>query len=137
MVNLNFSTTAAGQLARRSFGNRRSIQRRRVRIDGRLKPGQEIKRRVATYRKALGQAARDPLVLARIVELSELETLTAKVRADVLNGEVAGSVWSVLFELNRFTNTIGRLRQSLGLNAAPSDADGIVPTLEDFMRAAE
>jgi hypothetical protein len=132
VVDLNFSTTAAGQIARRSLGNRRSVQRRLVRLDGRLKPAQEIKSRVATYRKVIGQAARDPLVLARIVEVAELETLTAQIRADVLNGEVAGSVWSVLTELTRFTNTIARLRQGLGLNTEP-----IEPSLQALLEEDE
>ena len=123
MVFVNFSTTSAGQIARRSLGNARSIKRRRVRLDGRLKPAQEIKRRVGTYRKAIGEAAREPLVLARVVELCEIETLVAQLRADVLNGEIKGAIVATLFELTRLTNTASRLRESLGLNAEPPDGD--------------
>jgi hypothetical protein len=119
MADLHFSTTAAGQIARRSLGNRRSIQRRHVRIDGRLRPAQEIKRRVKAYWKALGGVSKDALVRARVQELCEIETLVAQLRADALNGDFNGAVVALLFETTRLTNTANRLRDQLGLNAKP------------------
>jgi hypothetical protein len=113
-VNINLPTTASGQIARRTIGNRRSIQRRRVRLDGRLKPAQEIKRRVAICWKALGGVSSDALIRARVTELYEIETLVAQLRADALNGEIQGSVIAALFELNRLTNTANRMRDKLG-----------------------
>ena len=57
------------------------------------------------------------------VELCEIETLVAQLRADVLNGEIKGAIVATLFELTRLTNTASRLRESLGLNAEPPDGD--------------
>jgi hypothetical protein len=130
VVNINLPTTASGQIARRTIGNRRSTQRRRVRLDGRLKPAQEIKRRVAVCWKALGGVSSDALVRARVTELCEIETLVAQLRADALNGEIQGSVIAALFELNRLTNTANRMRDKLGLGAPPSD---VVPTIDEIL----
>jgi hypothetical protein len=102
------------------MGTDRSVKRRHVRIDGRYKPAIEIKRRVKQYRQAIGQGARDPLVLARIHELCELEVLTSELRAAGLRGETFSR--NDLFELVRLTNTANRLRLGLGLLVEPTSA---------------
>jgi hypothetical protein len=77
---LNFSTTAAGQLARRYTGTKRSVQRRRVRLDGRFRFSKDIKRRFRIYASALGEAAYEPAIKVRLIELCELEVLAARLR---------------------------------------------------------
>jgi hypothetical protein len=135
LVDLHFSTTAAGQIARRSIGNARTIKRRRVRIDGRLKPGLEIKRRIQAYAKAIGPAAHAPFTRARIQEVCEIETLVAQLRADALNGEIKGDVRAFLFELTRLTNTSDRLRHRLGLIGTPEPVEPEVASLDQLLEA--
>jgi hypothetical protein len=128
MVNLNFSTTQAGQTARKYLRTPRSVRRRHHRIDGRVRAAQAIKLKVHQYTRAIGAAAKDPLTKARIAELAELEVLTSELRAAGLRGEKVNTF--DLYQLTRFTNTINRLRESLGLNAAPSDESESDPLAE-------
>jgi hypothetical protein len=133
-MDLRLPTTASGQLAHRLIGSKRSLQRKSVRIDGRSTAGKQIRALIKTYSAAIGEAAREPLTMARIRELSEIEVLCARVRADAINGKVQGSVWGMMFELGRMTNTASRLRDKLGLSAVPAD---IVPTIDELLAQAD
>jgi hypothetical protein len=118
---LHFNTTQSGQTARKYLGTSRTVKRRRVRVDGRTRCWQQVKYKVAQYSRALGDhRAKDPLTKARIVELAELEVLTAEMRARGLRGEDLGSF--DLQQLSRFTNSIARLRAGLGLVEPPAPA---------------
>jgi hypothetical protein len=113
---LSFPTTQSGATARKYLGTRRTQNRKRVRVDGRTRCAQQIKYKLALYSKQLG-GIKDPLMKLRLLELVELEVLTSEMRARGLKGEVGSFD---LFQLNRFTNTIARLRAGLGLAAEPS-----------------
>jgi hypothetical protein len=95
----------------------------------------QVKQKVAAYSKALGKRAADPVTKARVQELAELEVLASELRGAGLRGELRESFW--LYQVGRFTNSADRLRRGLGLHAKPDPYDGIVPTLDEFMRAAE
>jgi hypothetical protein len=98
------------------MGNQQSVKRRRVRIDGRYKPAQEVKRRVAAYRKQLGGL--DEVTRQRVTELAELEVVCSELRASILRGEHIGVF--AMDQIGRLHNTCCRLRTSLGLNSEPS-----------------
>jgi hypothetical protein len=106
---------------------RAPLRQRAVRMDGRSAQAVAIRRRVAAYRKALGAAASEPFVKSRIVELAELEVLTAQLRANALAGQPVD-----LFELNRMTNATNRLRRSLGLSDRPPEP--APPPLSSYKR---
>jgi hypothetical protein len=116
-IQLRFPNDQSGATARKYLGTRRTQNRKRVRVDGRTRCAQQIKYRLALYSKQLGGVVKDPLVKTRLLELCELEVLTSEMRARGLKGAVTSFD---LFQLNRFTNTIARLRTGLGLAAEPS-----------------
>jgi hypothetical protein len=135
LVDIHFSTTAAGQVARRYLGNGRSVKRRHVRIDGRYKPAIEIKRRIAAYSRAIGIAAKNPLIKERVIELAELETLVAELRARILRGEDIGRF--ATDQIVRFTNSARYMRESLGLNARPDGLEEEYPELTELRKLLE
>jgi hypothetical protein len=132
MTTLEFPTRRSARIARQTFaGNgvvRAPLQQRTARLDGRSVAAVAIRRRIAAYCRALGAAAvGEPFVKSRIVELAELETLTARLRGIALAGHPVD-----LFELNRMQNTCNRLRRSLGLSDPPPEPPP--PTLAELKR---
>jgi len=121
VVDLHFSTAQGGTTATKYLRNPRSYRRRYARVDGRSRACQAIKLKVHQYSRAIGAAAKDPLTRSRVLELAELEVLTSELRAAGLRGEKINNF--DLYQLTRFTNTIARLREGLGLNAEPSEPD--------------
>ncbi len=115
---LHFPTRRASIAARKSLGRSDSISaaKRRgfVRLDGRSAQAVAIRKRIATYAKAIGEAAGEPAVKARITELAQLETLALRLRLDSLAGRDVD-----LTELNRLVRTTDRLRRSLRLSEPP------------------
>jgi hypothetical protein len=134
VISLQFPTRRSARIARRLLaGNgivRAPLQQRAVRIDGRSAQAVAIRRRIASYRQALGAAAVEPFVKTRIQELAELEVLTAQLRANALAGEPVD-----LFELNRMTNACNRLRRSLGLSDKPPEPPA--PSLSSYRKKSE
>jgi hypothetical protein len=113
VVSLDFSTRKAKQLSRRLLVNGRPNRygrNWRTYIDGRTRAAVEIRRLAASYERQLGDAARNPLTQRKIQELSETEVVLSRLRAELLSG-----TFTDVLAVNRLTNTVTRIRASLGL----------------------
>jgi hypothetical protein len=110
-----------------SSGDTRKTLKRWRRLDGRLRAAKRIKGLTAQYRRAIGTAAKKPLWLARVRELAEYQVLVEEMRGALLRGEHVD-----ILALNRLTNTLRRLRDSLGLDGAPPPPPE--PTFADVLR---
>jgi hypothetical protein len=110
-----------------SSGDTRKTLRRWRRIDGRIRAAKAIKRLTAQYRRALGRVASKPYWAARIAEVAEYQVLVEEMRGALLRGQHVD-----ILALNRLTNTLRRLRDSLGLDGAPPPPPE--PTFADVLR---
>jgi hypothetical protein len=130
-VILHFPSRRSAQIARRYFnghdGNGAHSYDSRCRVDGRSAIARAIRRLVEAYSKALGTLASAPTVKARIIELAELETLTAQMRRDALRGCDVDA-----YDLARLTNSAKRLRESLRLDE-PAPAKPLPATLKQAL----
>jgi hypothetical protein len=133
-LELHFPSRRSAQVARRSFNGHtrgrvphaRGSYNNRVRIDGRSAIARDIRRRLEGYAKQLGKAASEPSVKARLLELCEIETLTAQLRRDSLNGRDID-----LLAVSRFVGLAKRLRESLRLDSPPPKP--ALPSLQELI----
>lgn len=132
MVSLSFPNRRSGELARRTFNrddaNDIASQRRRVRLDGRSAAAVAIRKRISGYKTALNGTKITPFLQQKLHELAQIEVIASAISASALRGESVD-----LLALNRFTNTIQRLRHAIGLSV-PATAQPVPRSLREIVR---